>query len=267
MNSSPPPEVSALPAPPVGSPRSALGSETFDNRGIPRADERTQRAISIVGGVGGALVLVVGLLLLTVFPLGLPDPTFGQRVGVPAALLVLGGAFLAISVVGRRGSRGITEVAIDDAQVELRFDRGAVSTFRWDDPKLEISLSRVVQTPPRDSNAGAAWVLDRRGGGLLASPLVTLEVGEALTRRAHLAGLETTTLRRELGKGGGIDRFEGTILAPPGKARLPGPDWHPVVIPPAGTEGPESAPPTPAPPPTGPPQAVSPRKPPKVPHC
>jgi hypothetical protein len=241
------------------------GPETFDLRPMGAQVGPSPRTVQLVAGVGGAVLLVVGLLLVTVFPLGEPDPTFGQKVIVPLALLVLGASFLGMAVWSARFAREGIELRIDADRVELRYSRGSPGAFRWDDPELEVRLSHVVEVPP-GPRAGVGWVLIQRGSTTGWTSAITLDASAALIRRAPTVGLETTNLRRELRRSRGRQAaFEVTVLARPGKAHLPGPDWNPVTVSPNGSTPVEA--PAMNPSRKGPPEAYSPKKPPRVPHC
>lgn len=230
---------------------------------MPTLEGPDPRTIRLVAVVGGAVLVVVGLLLLTRFPLGEPDPTFGQKVVVPVALLALGASFLGMAAWSALFARQGTELVVDDVHVELRFSRGPPAQFRWDDPNLEVHLSHAFEIAPHPKPA-LGWVMGQRGRGPRVNGPISIEGGDALIRRAPRLGLETTKLRREFRGRGGRLAYEVTILAPPGKAHIPGPDWNPVTVPPGGVAA--VAAPAIEPPRKGP-EAFSPRKPPRVPHC
>jgi hypothetical protein len=280
--------VNAAPLPDAPSATADAGAETSETLPGPALAGPDRRLIAAVGGAGGALILVVGTLLLTVLPLGPPDPTFAEKVALPVALIALGVAFLAISVGGLLYARDLTDLVVDRSRVELRFSRGARSEFRWDDPQLELSLSHVVSSPPKP-NATTGWVLAQRGSGRPSRASVTLEAGTALVRWGRRAGLEMTTLQRDFPTRRGRAVFEITILAPVGGAHPPAGDWRTVTTAPElpatpGTPPGEAAHPSTdpsddphlvwtdpsrafGPVSTDPPVLQTPPNPPRLPHC
>jgi hypothetical protein len=202
--------VNALPLKSEGTVQLNRGLEEFDVSSVWESDAPSQRTIQLVGGTAGAIVLVLGILIVTVFPLGSGSPTIGQRVIAPSALILLGGSFLVIAVYSIAFQDKVAKVLVDDDSVRLVYNKGRVSEVRWNDPRLRGSIMHAVRIPPTDGLDADGWVLFMRGTQSKLSDVVTLEAGNAIVNRAKAIGVETCDIRNEVKNRGGLLIFEGT---------------------------------------------------------
>jgi hypothetical protein len=179
--------LESLPPPPlVPSP----GPGEYDNGPEWVRYAAVERLRRLGGAIGGALALAVGLLLLTVFPIGSGPRGSLVDLAIPAFLLILGAVFLGSAALPTRRGHWIARVDLDEVRLQVHRYDGSVRGIEWSTPDLSISVARTIRpadSAPARLEAGSR--LSIAGPSPIRGEAITAELGEAILGRARAAGL------------------------------------------------------------------------------